>query len=282
MQSDAIFRIASMTKPITSLAIMMLAEEGRMSIVDPVAKYLPEFRDLKVAVTRPGADGKPATTLEPVRVPMTVQDLLRHTSGLTYGFTGAHPVKQAYVEAKVGDPNDTNATLVTKLSKLPLMWQPGTTWEYSVSTDVLGRIVEVVSGQTLDRFVAERITGPLRMPDTGFSAPASRSSTTTTQNSSWRSPGRGPGCGTRAGSSPGSRRAAPTPPERSVGCVVVWTSPGGSATSGSTGRPSSWRSPPAGRSPGSVWDWLGPAGATGCSACASTAPGSGPPRWSTS
>lgn len=173
MQSDAIFRIASMTKPITSLAIMMLAEEGRMSIVDPVAKYLPEFRDLKVAVTRPGADGKPATTLELVRVQMTVQDLLRHTSGLTYGFTGAHPVKQAYVEAKVGDPNDTNATLVTKLSKLPLMWQPGTTWEYSVSTDVLGRIVEVVSGQTLDRFVAERITGPLRMPDTGFSAPAS-------------------------------------------------------------------------------------------------------------
>jgi CubicO group peptidase (beta-lactamase class C family) len=173
MAPDAIFRIASMSKPITSLAILMLAEEGRMSIADPVAKYLPEFGSLKVGVVRPGADGKPSVVLEDVRQAMTVQDLMRHTSGLTYGAAGPNPLKQAYVDAKVGDLDDTNATLVTKLSKLPLVFQPGTTWEYSVSTDVLGRIVEVVSGQPLDRFVAARITGPLKMPDTGFSAPAS-------------------------------------------------------------------------------------------------------------
>ena len=175
MPMDAIFRIASMSKPITSTAIMILAEEGRLSIVDPVSKYLPEFKDLKVGVVKTGADGKPAMTLEPMANPMTVQDLLRHTSGLTYGVAGNNPIKQAYVDAKVGDNADTNATLVTKLSKLPLVFQPGTTWEYSFSTDVLGRIVEVVSGQPLDKFVAERITGPLKMVDTGYSAPASAS-----------------------------------------------------------------------------------------------------------
>jgi len=175
MQADAIFRIASMSKPITSLAILMLAEEGKISLADPASKFLPEFSDLKVGSIRAGADGKPTVALEPSRSPMTVQDLLRHTSGLTYGAAGSNPIKQAYVDAKVGDLKDTNATLVSKLSKLPLVYQPGTTWEYSVSTDVLGRIVEVVSGEPLDRFVAQRITGPLKMRDTGFSAPASQS-----------------------------------------------------------------------------------------------------------
>ena len=175
MMPDAIFRIASMSKPITSLAIMILAEEGRLSIADPASKYLPEFANLKVGIVKPGADGKPSVATEAPRNPMTVQDLLRHTSGLTYGLPGANPIKQAYVDAKIGDRNDTNATLITKLSKLPLVYQPGTTWEYSYSTDVLGRIVEVVSGQSLDRFVAERITGPLKMRDTGYSAPMSAS-----------------------------------------------------------------------------------------------------------
>jgi CubicO group peptidase (beta-lactamase class C family) len=161
MRDDAIFRIASMTKPFTSLAIMMLAEQGRLSIADPVEKYLPEFKDLKVGLNR-----------ETPRQAMTVQDLLRHTSGLTYGAAGKNPLKQAYVDAKVGDPGDTNATLVTKLSKLALVFHPGSTWEYSVSTDVLGRIVEVVSGMPLDRFVAERIAGPLKLVDTGFTTPA--------------------------------------------------------------------------------------------------------------
>ena len=174
MRADAIFRIASMSKPITSLAILMLAEEGRLSLADPASKFLPEFADLKVGSVRRGADGTATVALEPVKSPMTIQDLLRHTSGLTYGAAGSNPIKQAYVDAKVGDLKDTNATLVSKLSKLPLVFQPGTTWEYSVSTDVLGRIVEVVSGEPLDRFVAQRITGPLKMRDTAFSADASQ------------------------------------------------------------------------------------------------------------
>ncbi len=174
MKSDAIFRIASMTKPFTSLAVMMLAEEGRLSIVDPASKYLPEFKDLKVGVVSPGADGKSDVQLEPLRRPITLQDLLRHTSGLTYGLAGKNPLKQAYVDAKVSDPDDTNAELVAKLSRLPLLYQPGTTWEYSVSTDVLGRIVEVVSGLPLDRFIGERIVGPLKLADTGFSVPPSK------------------------------------------------------------------------------------------------------------
>jgi CubicO group peptidase (beta-lactamase class C family) len=174
MKSDAIFRIASMSKPFTSLAIMMLAEEGKLSIVDPASKYLPEFTDLKIGVVKPGADGKNEVQLEPLHSPMTVQDLLRHTSGLTYGAAGNNPLKQAYVDAKASDPNDTNAELVTKLSKLALLYQPGTTWEYSVSTDVLGRIVEVVSGLPLDRFVADRIVKALKLADTGFSVPPSK------------------------------------------------------------------------------------------------------------
>ncbi len=174
MRADTIFRIASMTKPFTSLAIMMLAEEGKLSIADPASKYLPQFKDLKVGVVKRSADGKDAVELEPVRSPMTVQDLLRHTSGLTYGAAGANLLKQAYVDAKASSADDTNEQLITKLSKLPLVYQPGTTWEYSVSTDVLGRIVEVVSGMPLDRFVAERIAGPLKLPDTGFHAAASQ------------------------------------------------------------------------------------------------------------
>ncbi len=172
MRADAIFRIASMTKPFTSLAIMMLAEEGKLSIADAASKYLPEFANLQVGTARPGADGKPAIAWEPPRQAMTVQDLLRHTSGLTYGAAGSNFLKQLYVDAKVGDPNSTNAEQVTKLSKLPLLFHPGSTWEYSVSTDVLGRIVEVVSGMPLDVFIAERIAKPLKLPDTGFTAPA--------------------------------------------------------------------------------------------------------------
>ena len=174
MRADAIFRIASMSKPITSLAIMMLMERGQLGLNDPVEQHLPEFANLKVGKPVAGADGQTSFELEPLKRSMTVQDLLRHTSGLVYGFTGIHPIKQAYNKAKVGSPRDTNAELITKLAQLPLLHQPGTAWEYSVSTDVLGRIVEVVSGQTLDAFVAEHITGPLKMVDTGFFAPESQ------------------------------------------------------------------------------------------------------------
>jgi CubicO group peptidase (beta-lactamase class C family) len=168
MTGDAIFRIGSMTKPITSLAIMTLAEEGRLEIAYPVSRYLPEFKGLQVGVEKKGDDGKMELALEPARREMTVQDLLRHTSGLTTRLFGRSMVKDLYVKAKVTDPAQTNAELVTKLAKLPLQFHPGSTWEYSVSPDVVARIVEVVSGMTFDAFIAERIAKPLKLADTAF------------------------------------------------------------------------------------------------------------------
>jgi CubicO group peptidase (beta-lactamase class C family) len=169
MTRDSIFRIASMTKPFTSLAIMMLAEEGKIQLPVPVSRYFPEFKDLKVGVEKKDpATGKIELALETPSREMMVEDLLRHTSGLTYGFTGKSMVKDRYNEAKVTDRNQTNAELVTKLSGLPLQNQPGTTWDYSMSYDVLARIVEVISGVEFDTFVAERIAKPLKLTDTGF------------------------------------------------------------------------------------------------------------------
>ncbi len=169
MKIDAIFRIASMTKPITSVALMMLAEEGKIDIGAEVSQYLPEFKDLKVGVEKIDADtGNPKLSLEAPTRPMTVQDLLRHTAGLTYGVFGKSLVKQAYLDAKVLDWDQTNAEMVTKLSKLPLAHQPGAVWDYSMSVDVLARIVEVVSGMEFDRYIEENITKPLGMADTGF------------------------------------------------------------------------------------------------------------------
>src|SRR5215467_4301047 len=165
MTRDAIFRIASMTKPFTSLAIMILAEEGKLSIADPATKYLPEFKNLKVGIVVPTADGKREVRTEALRREMTIQDLLRHTSGLSNPSVN-NPIKQAYIDANVSDPNQTLAEQVTKLAKIPLLFQPGTTWEYSVSTDVLVRIVEVASGLPFDKFVEERITKPLKLVDT--------------------------------------------------------------------------------------------------------------------
>ena len=156
MKSDCIFRIASMTKPIISVAAMTLAEEGKLDIGAPVAHYLPEFKDVRVGVEKAA----------PKR-PMTVQDLLRHTSGLTYGIFGNSPVDELYKKSGFF-ASKSLADMVTAIASLPLEHQPGEYWEYSVSTDVLGRIVEVASGMPLDRFVAERITGPLKMADTGF------------------------------------------------------------------------------------------------------------------
>lgn len=169
MKEDSIFRIFSMTKPIATVAVMMLAEEGKIDLLAPASQYLPEFKDLKVGAEKMDAGtGKAALVLEPVQRAMTVQDLLRHTSGLVYGPFGNTLVHQAYNQANLFDPNQTLAEFVTKLSKLPLAHQPGTTWEYGMSVDVLGRIVEVVSGMPFDRFVEERITKPLGMPDTAF------------------------------------------------------------------------------------------------------------------
>jgi CubicO group peptidase (beta-lactamase class C family) len=175
MTKDAIFRVYSMTKPITSVATMMLAEEGRFRLADPIARHLPALSNLKVGIEKPDPAGG-APTVEQVaanRQP-TVQDLLRHTSGFTYGVFGRGAVKTLYNQAGVGGRDDSNADLVEKLGKLPLMFQPGTTWEYSHSTDVLGRLVEVVSGKPLDQFFQERIYGPLGMKDSGFYVPAEK------------------------------------------------------------------------------------------------------------
>jgi CubicO group peptidase (beta-lactamase class C family) len=169
MKTDAIFRIASMSKPITSVAVMMLVEEGKIQLLDPVSRYLPEFKGVQVGVERLNTTtGNSELIGEPPRQEMTIQDLLRHTSGLTYGIFGKSLVKQAYNEANLFDRNQTLAEFVSKIAKLPLAYQPGTTWEYSHSTDVLGRIVEVVSGVTLDQFVADRIAKPLGLSDTSF------------------------------------------------------------------------------------------------------------------
>ena len=168
MPGDAIFRIYSMTKPIVSVALMMLVEDGRLFIADPVAKYIPEFADPKVGVEK---DGK--LELVPAKRPITVQDLLRHTSGLTYEFTGESAVQRLYGEARLFR-DLPNAELVTELAKLPLLEQPGVAWHYSHSTDVIGRIIEVISGQTLGAFLRERLFAPLGMSDTGFFAPADK------------------------------------------------------------------------------------------------------------
>lgn len=174
MPNDAIFRIYSMTKPITSVALMMLVEEGRLQISDPVAKFLPEIAGMKVGTEKAGSEGKPTLELAPSARPMTVQDLLRHTSGLTYGEFGNSPVHTMYKDAKIGDPSLTNAQFVTALSKMPLRFSPGTRWEYSRSTDVLGRVIEVIEGKSLGEVLTTRILAPLGMTDTAFTVPTEK------------------------------------------------------------------------------------------------------------
>ncbi len=166
MGTDAIFRIYSMTKAIVSVGVMMLWEDGRLLLGDPISNYLPAFADTKVGVV-----SGDSYTLAAVRNPITVQDLLRHTSGLTYEFRGTGPIHKAYAEARVARLKQTNADQVDELGGLPLLHQPGTVWEYSRSTDVLGRLIEVISGQTLGGFLDARILAPLGMTDSGFSVP---------------------------------------------------------------------------------------------------------------
>lgn len=175
MGVDSLFRIYSMTKPIVSVAALILIEEGKMGLSDPVSQYLPELKSLKVGVEKPGADGKPTLELVASRRDMTVHDLMRHMSGLTYGVFGSSLVKSEYLKADVrpgsGDLDFDNAELVRRVGKLPLAFQPGSTWDYSISTDILGALVEKVSGQTLDVYLQRRILGPLKMNDTAFWVP---------------------------------------------------------------------------------------------------------------
>ncbi|MBV9965148.1 MAG: beta-lactamase family protein [Alphaproteobacteria bacterium] len=200
MTADAIFRVASMTKPMTSVAAMMLAEEGRLEIAAPVAQYIPELAEMTVGVERRKAQRS-----------MTVQDLMRHTSGLTYAQFGDTPVQMIWRDAKLMDEGQSNAELVTKLAGLPLLFEPGTTWEYSMSTDVLGRVVEIVSGESLAEFFAEHICRPLGMRDTGFAATGERAARLA-------EPQTDPGTGQR-------------PPMRQVTRENAWHSGGGGAVS---------------------------------------------------
>jgi CubicO group peptidase (beta-lactamase class C family) len=173
IELDTVFRIYSMTKPITSVAAMMLYEEGAFELKDPVSKFIPAFADTRVYTSGSALNPITQPTMEPVRV----WHLLTHTAGLTYGFHHAHPVDAMYRAAgfEWGQPPDADlAECCNRWAGIPLLFQPGSEWNYGVSTDVLGRVVEVASGQTLDRFFQDRIFGPLGMTDTAFAADEAR------------------------------------------------------------------------------------------------------------
>ncbi|MXY17793.1 MAG: beta-lactamase family protein, partial [Acidobacteria bacterium] len=166
LEPDDIFRIYSMTKPITSVATMMLVEEGKVALDDPVARFIPEFGDVMV-LTDAGE------SLAPDR-PITIEHLLTHTSGLTYGFFGDSPVDRAYRESDFFTGAAGLDDFARQAAALPLLASPGERWNYSISTDILGRVIEVASGQSLDAFFRARITGPLGMDDTAFVVPADK------------------------------------------------------------------------------------------------------------
>lgn len=172
MPRDAIFRIYSMTKPLTSVAAMILVEEGKLRLSDPVSLYLPELAEPQVAVNADSAKDPAELQTRPAKNPIRVLDLLLHTAGYTYGFfkpfPGGGAVEQMYLDAGMHDLEITNEELVTRISKLPLKFEPGTTWWYSNATDVLGRLVEVVAKMPLGQFFEQRITRPLGMTDTAF------------------------------------------------------------------------------------------------------------------
>jgi CubicO group peptidase (beta-lactamase class C family) len=167
MSADAVFRIYSMTKPIATVGLMMLYEQGRLQLDDPLHRFIPSWKDLQVFVS----GNHPTFKTVPVERPMTVRDLLTHTSGLTYGFMERTNVDAAYRKlgiADAGRPGYTLQHMIDALAKLPLEFSPGTLWNYSVSTDVVGYLIEVISGQRLDRYLAEHVFQPLGMHDTGF------------------------------------------------------------------------------------------------------------------
>jgi CubicO group peptidase (beta-lactamase class C family) len=168
MTPDAIFRIYSMSKPITSVAAMMLVEDGKLALQDPVAKYIPAFAGVKVGVEKTDENGKLVLVPEPLARPITIQDLLRHTSGLTYGFYGDSTVRKLYANSGLFESDFDNASFAERIAKLPLAEQPGTRWDYGHSTDVLGRVIEVISGQTLYEFEKQRLLDPLGMSETAF------------------------------------------------------------------------------------------------------------------
>jgi CubicO group peptidase (beta-lactamase class C family) len=168
MAEDDIFRIYSMSKPITGVALMMLYEEGKFRLGDPVRRYIPEFADLKVAASW----GPGGPVLDDADHPMTIRELMTHTAGLAYGIGDPHPADRLYASEGVLDPSQTLKDMVDKLAELPLRQQPGTQWTYSIGVDVQGYLVEILSGQPFDEFLQERIFDPLGMVDTGFHVPS--------------------------------------------------------------------------------------------------------------
>jgi len=168
MTPDTIFALHSMTKPITSLAAMMLIDDGKLALADPVSKYIPAFADVKVGVETGTKDGN----LDLERVPpdraVNIEDLLRHTSGISYNYIGGPWVMKVYSEAHIFDGHFDNEEFAQRIARLPLARQPGTLWRYGHSTDVLGRVIEIVSGKTLNAFMQERILLPLGMSSTRF------------------------------------------------------------------------------------------------------------------
>lgn len=171
MQKDTIFRIYSMTKPVTGVAMMILFEQGKWQLNDPVSKHIPEFADLKVAKVDPASG---VVTTVPANHPMTMRELMSHSGGLTYGFFGGTAVDKQYVDNKVFDPTQPMQTFIERLGKTPLLFQPGERWHYSVSVDVQGYLVEKLSGQTFPEFLQQHVFGPLKMVDTAFHVPESK------------------------------------------------------------------------------------------------------------
>jgi CubicO group peptidase (beta-lactamase class C family) len=163
MAQNTIFRIFSMTKPVVSVGIMMLLEEGQLLLEDPIAKFIPEFAGQKVGVENSGK-----LDLVPLQRPITIQDLLRHTSGITYEHTGNGLVQQLYQQSRVRSRKISNAEHATLVASLPLICQPGAEWNYSRSTDILGRLIEIISGKSLGAFLNQRIFAPLQMTETAF------------------------------------------------------------------------------------------------------------------
>jgi CubicO group peptidase (beta-lactamase class C family) len=168
MTDQTIFRLFSMTKAITSVAAMMLLDEGKYALGDPIAKYIPSFANVKVGVEKVGADGSKALELEAARRPPTILDLMRHTSGITYGFYGDSLVRKTYAAANIYAGDFDLAEFAERIAKLPLQDQPGTLWEYGHSTDILARIMEIVSGKSLLQLEREKLLDPLGMKDTAF------------------------------------------------------------------------------------------------------------------
>jgi CubicO group peptidase (beta-lactamase class C family) len=168
MTADTIFRLYSMTKAITSVAAMMLVDDGRLSLDDPLSKYIPAFAGAKVGVEKRDDNGNTVLAYEPLARPITIEDLLRHTSGLTYGFYGDSLVRKTYATSGLYEGDFDNTLFADRVAKLPLAEQPGTRWDYGHSTDILGRVVEVVSGQSLFQFERERLLDPLHMNETAF------------------------------------------------------------------------------------------------------------------